>query len=134
MGLDMYAYRANEALVGDSQVDLNDLLFEDGKAKSGVDTDFQYWRKFNALHGWMENLYYAKGGKEEIFNCATVRVTLEDLDKLEQEIDTLKPVAGFFFGSMDPLSEEDKEDVRTFIDEARSAIDSGHAVIYSSWW
>lgn len=134
MGLDMYAYRATEALVGDSQVDLNDLLFEDGEAKPGVDTDFKYWRKFNALHGWMENLYYAKGGEKDCFNCTTVRVTPEDLDKLEREIDQLKPVAGFFFGSTNPLDEDDKSEVRTFITDARAAIDSGHAVIYDSWW
>lgn len=134
MGLDMYAYRVKQELLGDAQVDLEELLFEEGQTKDGVDREFAYWRKFNALHGWMHALYERKGGKDEEFNCNTVRLNEEDLDTLEAEVDSLVPVSGFFFGPTDPVTEEEKQEVRYFITKSREAIAEGDAVIYDSWW
>lgn len=132
MGLDMYAYRAPAAMVGDAQIDLNNLLFEDGNAKPGVDTDFAYWRKFNALHGWMEDLWRKKGG-QGTFNCTTVRLTPDDILDLELSIDIMEPRGGFFFGPQ-TYDQDDKDSVRAFIAKAREAFAAGDAVFYNSWW
>ena len=77
MGLDMYAWRVKAAdVVSDFEVakDNNDF--------SKLEEIF-YWRKHHDLHGWMENLYREKGGTEESFNCVKVRLTKEDLERLE---------------------------------------------------
>lgn len=103
------------------------------KEEGWVDTDFAYWRKFNALHGWMEDLYREKGGTSESFNCNTLRLSEADIDRLEAEIDDLKPRSGFFWGS-DEIYPEDLEDLKTFIAKARAALAEGKAVFYDSWW
>ena len=91
MGLDMYAYRVSKEHV------VND--FEFNSDQDGAN-DIAYWRKFNALHGWMESLYRDRGGPKESFNCAPLRLHLEDLDQLERDIasNSLTPTTGFFFG------------------------------------
>lgn len=156
MGLDMYAYKIKEEVIGDKQVDINIsanlLAYYNEEAEQYppdnawepisqlaidsevFDPEFAYWRKFNALHGWMETLYFSKGGQNSDFNCATLRLTEADLQLLENSIDELTPVPGFFFGSMEPVTKEDKEEVKLFIEKAREAIKDGYAVIYDSWW
>lgn len=97
--------------------------------------NFAYWRKFNHLHGWMENLYYAKGGEKE-FNCTTVRLMPEDLDALESLASTkaLQPTGGFFFGDGRDFDDDDRDAVSSFIANARAAIKDGKAILYDSWW
>ena len=91
------------------------------------------WRKHPNLQGWMEELWYEKGGEGE-FNCVELELTLENLDALEATLDeeTLPETAGFFFGGNadDHYAEADRE----FIVQARAAIKQGYKVIYSSWW
>jgi hypothetical protein len=133
MGLDMYAFAVPADVVGDTQVDLrmNDdygnALFES--------TELFYWRKFNALHGWMEDLYRLKGGTALSFNCNTVRLDAKDLDRLEMDTgnNKLVPINGFFFGEQ-TIYPEDLESVATFIAKAREALADGKAVYYDSWW
>lgn len=134
MGLDMYAYTAPKDMIGDRQVDINDVIFTDGRFTDGIDGEFAYWRKFNNLHGWMKQLYLSKGGQHDDFNCNTLVLTLEDLSRLERDAANLEPVGGFFFGSMDDMTEADIEAVDAFIVKARQAIAEGKAVIYDSWW
>ena len=91
------------------------------------------WRKHPNLQGWMEELWYEKGGEGE-FNCVELELTLENLDALEATLDeeALPETAGFFFGGNadDHYAEADRE----FIVQARAAIKQGYKVIYSSWW
>ena len=91
------------------------------------------WRKHPNLQGWMQELYYEKGGEGE-FNCVDVELTFEDLDALEATLDEeeLPETVGFFFGSNadDHYAEADRE----FIREARAAIKKGYTVVYSSGW
>ena len=91
------------------------------------------WRKHPNLQGWMQELYYKKGGEGE-FNCVDVELTLEDLDALEATLDEdeLTETVGFFFGGNadDHYAEADRE----FIVQARAAIKKGYKVFYSSWW
>lgn len=126
MGLDMYAFAVNADSVGEGVVDV--ALGDDAMQIS-------YWRKFNALHGWMEDLYRLKRGVRHDFNCTTVRLTLSDLDRLEMDVgaNKLVPRNGFFFGSQE-IYPEDLESVGDFVKVARQAIADGKAVFYDSWW
>lgn len=92
-----------------------------------------YWRKHPNLHGWMENLYRERGGKEAQFNCASVRLTVEDLKALKTAVieRSLPHTTGFFFGTSHP---EERERDLEFIEKAHQAIKDGFDVYYDSWW
>jgi hypothetical protein len=126
MGLDMYAFIVDADKVDDKVTDV---------ALGDTATEICYWRKFNALHGWMEDLYRQKGGSKESFNCTTLRLDLADLDRLEMDTGNNKliPRNGFFFGAQE-IDSEDLESVATFVKVARQAIADGKAVFYDSWW
>ena len=123
MGLDMYAYSTAEKVETDTD------FFVESR------TEIAYWRKFYALHGWMEDLYYSKGGKSADFNCDNVCIDADDLDDLEEVLKKglLRPVDGFFFGGQ-TVEPEDVESASEFIGKARAAIAEGLTVYYSSWW
>jgi hypothetical protein len=125
MGLDMYAYRvASNAAFSDFEYD-----------KTFEPTEFFYWRKHHDLHGWMEELYRAKGGTKEDFNCVPVRLTYNDLMALERAVldNTLPKTTGFFFGNNPPDDESKLNDLK-FIADAKLALSKGYAVYYDSWW
>jgi hypothetical protein len=94
--------------------------------------EIAYWRKHPNLHGWMEDLYYRKGGAQT-FNCTTVRLDAADIDALEKAVNdnNLPQTNGFFFGETRP---EEVELDRAFITKAREALGAGYAVFYDSWW
>lgn len=106
------------------------------KEEGLFDHDFAYWRKFNHLHGWMEKLYREKGGVAASFNCVTVRLMPEDIDRLESmaRLKALAPTEGFFFGGTEVFDDDDRETVLTFVAQAREAFAGGFAVLYDSWW
>lgn len=121
MGLDMYAFTTSEK--PESTVDFN---VEPVSA-------LHYWRKHPNLHGWMENLYRQKDGREEIFNCVNVCLDRADLDRLEADIEArrLPHTCGFFFGESDG---SEIDDDLAFIGKAREALAAGLNVFYTSWW
>tara|TARA_A100001515_G_scaffold63847_1_gene50593 strand:+ start:1875 stop:2270 length:396 start_codon:yes stop_codon:yes gene_type:complete len=123
MGLDQYA----TARKGEGTID------EDGYTYYKDSIELAYWRKHPNLQGWMQNLYYEKGGEGE-FNCVDLEIDEEDLDKLEETLDSkeLPETSGFFFGnnSDDHYAEADRD----FIVQARAALKQGYTVIYYSWW
>jgi len=130
MGLDMFAWRVNAGdVIDDFTVREND----DGSG-SRVE-EFFYWRKHHDLHGWMEQLYRAKGGTKESFNCVKVRLTDTDLDNLLLAVanNNLPQTTGFFFGDNPPDLESMSEDIK-FIAQAKEVIKAGDAVYYDSWW
>lgn len=123
MGLDMYAFKTKYE--PEQPVDF--------KVPEGVEEfELHYWRKHPDLHGWMENLYEAKGGKEQ-FNCVNVQLTRMDLEKLKHDINDkdLPETQGFFFGKS---FGDEKEDDLEFIESALEAIEQGYTVYYTSWW
>ena len=139
MGLDQSAVaRKGEPRKVKSEYTYTD---HDGNEHEGVEEylewddtiELAYWRKHPNLQGWMQELYYEKGGEGE-FNCVDVELTLGDLDALEEALDesALPETVGFFFGtdSGDYYAEQDRE----FIREARAAIKQGYTVVYNSWW
>ena len=108
-----------------------------GKVKSpkGEVKEIAYWRKHNALHGWMEKLYRKKGGTEE-FNCVPLELVEADLEMLELVVASAKlpETGGFFFGSDSRFCGHYKEQTLQFIEEAREYLVKGWAVAYDSWW
>lgn len=96
--------------------------------------EIYYWRKHPNLHGWMEQLYRSKGGKEE-FNCVNVMLTNEDLEKLKEDIagKGLPSTSGFFFGQSSDNDDERQADLK-FVEIAQDAIEEGYTVYYTSWW
>ena len=135
MGLDMYAYTVKASLIGDQQVDVR-LHNPDGDRlfPNDSDMDFAYWRKFNNLHQWMEQLYRQKGGKKESFNCTTVRLMPDDLKRLRLSAPGLKPALGFFWGEQNEMSPDEIKVIYDFVDKALAEIENGNAVLYDSWW
>lgn len=127
MGLDMYAFVVHpDNAKGDFEI----ADSEDAKE------ELQYWRKHNALHSWMENLYQAKGGTAESFNCIPLRLTKEDLLELIEDAKAhkLECASGFFWGGpYDYNNEIANEDIE-FAQKALAKIDQGFAVYYDSWW
>ncbi len=137
MGLDMHAYRMK--FTPSKEVDFSEEIF--GRDDRGeldyenpivVAKEIAYWRKHPDLHGWMENLYREKGGREKSFNGDLVVLTLADLDRLEEDIlrKNLPKTTGFFFGESGEISLKDLE----FVLEARKAIQEGDTVFYDSSW
>ena len=123
MGLDMYAYSTKAQ--PKTEIDFSTKNFEP--------EELHYWRKHPNLHGWMQNLYDAKGGTSDSFNGDCVVLDSEDLDNLEQDIKdgNLPDTSGFFFGQSHPDS--DLDDLE-FVSKARQAINEGKTVYYTSWW
>lgn len=102
--------------------------------KDAVPSNLAYWRKHPYLQGWMEKLYYEKGGKGEEFNCVNVRLDEDDLNRLKEDVlsGSLPETTGFFFGS-DSSDDYREQDLR-FINDALEAIKDGRIVLYDSWW
>lgn len=123
MGLDMYAHKTKGTITKSVDFDTQNLDSE----------EFHYWRKHPNLHGWMEQLYYDKGGESDSFNCVNVELDMNDLENLKETIenDELPQTGGFFFGATD--GSEKKDDLK-FVDEAIQSINEGYRVYYTSWW
>jgi hypothetical protein len=126
MGLDMYANKTKHK--PEQEVDFN--IPEGQEAE-----ELFYWRKHPNLHGWMEDLYRKKGGDAPDFNCVNVLLTLDDLEKLKNDIQgmALPETNGFFFGQSYGTADERKHDLE-FVKIAEKAIEDGYTVFYSSWW
>ena len=120
MGLDMYAMTIDHAPA-------RPVDFETREA-----VELHYWRKHPNLHGWMESLYFEKGGAQD-FNCVPVELTADDLHRLEADIraGNLPQTNGFFFGASD--GSESTDDL-AFVAKAHEAIAQGKTVYYDSWW
>jgi hypothetical protein len=123
VGLDMYAYAAAKAYDHTSESQSRELA---------------YWRKHPNLHGWMEQLWRSKGGQDSsadpTFNGVELELTWQDLDDLEQAIESgqLPYTRGFFFG--DPSDNYYKEQDLAFARNARAELFTGLKVFYNSSW
>lgn len=119
MGLDQFAYRVKASTQAPSNAEKEEIC---------------YWRKHPNLHGWMEQLYINRGGKES-FNCIPLQLFDDDLDNLKTAIESehLPKTSGFFFGNSFGDDEEKKHDL-AFIEKAKKSIEKGYSVYYDSWW
>jgi hypothetical protein len=129
MGLDSFAYRVAPS-VNASLPPVDAVL-----PKEGVER-FAYWRKHTDLHVWMWARYRLRGGKQtefQEFNMATVEVTAEDLDRLDEALamwEILGAADDFFHNTTEEQAEADQK----FIKDARQHIAAGERVFYDSWW
>jgi len=139
MGLDMYAYTASRA--GQSsewwagaELDPNTKDFVNPRLSRPV--EIAYWRKHPHLHGWMDQLWQSRTnpGRDEMFNGIELELFREDIDRLEQDIQTeiLPETRGFFFG--DDASEYYRSQDLEFIKHARAELFLGLRVFYNSSW
>ena len=123
MGLDMYALKTKAIINETTDFNVQNMDIE----------EISYWRKHPNLHGWMEQLYYSKGGKADSFNCVNVKLDMDDLNKLKEDINNgnLPQTHGFFFGTSDGT--ETNEDL-DFANKGIEAINEGYSIFYTSWW
>lgn len=121
MGLDMYAFKVKLEKVFD------DFHYSQEEPIS----ELYYWRGHQDLHHWMHDLYKKKGGVRKQFNQIPLRLTLEDLNKLEQDIPELHNA--FDYVEEKDFIAEKNYDLK-FIQEAKEAIANGFAVYYDSSW
>jgi hypothetical protein len=121
MGLDQYAYLASKA----------DTDYDDTSRQ-----EIAYWRKHPNLQGWMENLFYEKGGDCNTFNGVELELTWDDVDKLEKDIRSgviaKMDTKGFFFG--DPSDDYYYEKDLQFCIDAKAECFLGLKVFYNSSW
>ena len=117
MGLDQYAYTRD---------------------KKGKVEEIAYWRKHNALDGWMQNLWEAIREDEDdyVLNGQEVPVDADDIKMLEMvvESDDLPETGGFFYGEDSRFNEEKKKTTLEFIAEAKKAFKEGKKVYYQNSW
>lgn len=139
MGLDQYAYRVPKMYKIDS------LRF----SKECPEDEFFYLRKNYLVDDFMQNLYVAKGGKEE-FNCRYVEVTEEDIDKfskmlgnrnsiIEQERQRIKDMESIYeeLGvkiQLKDTSYDDVEEALEFIEACYNVLKDDELIYYSNWW
>ncbi|TDR30230.1 phosphoglycerate kinase [Hydromonas duriensis] len=133
MGLDMYAKSIKADLVTDlSEVDARVMNGE--ATKDGVLPDeLFYWRKHPNLHGWMEALYFKKGGLDPQFNLNALHLNRDDLEALKVDIqmNRLPHTIGFFYGESDG---SEREGDLQFVSQALALIEQGHRIYYYAWW
>ncbi len=146
MGLDMYAYVANKAGQQGEYYDGAQFDKDTGNYVNPTVTqprEIAYWRKHPNLHGWMEQLWVAKGrpgfdessaDRDPMFNGIEMELTAEDLDDLERAVThgQLPSTTGFFFGN--EADDYYREHDLAFIKNARAELFFGLKVFYNSSW
>lgn len=127
MGLDQYVFFLEKS-EDNGEVDIGRYNFK------YTENTFFYWRKHPDLEGWMEKLYYSKGGTSDKFNNDTLLLTKEDIVQLAKDTvnDKMPKTEGFFFGESD---EESKRQTILFIAKALKELEKGEYDLYytSSW-
>lgn len=136
MGLDQFAWKVKKGFIT-KPVDFSTEKYNEVTEEHEVlceKEELHYWRKHPNLQGWMENLYYEKGGESDCFNCVNVQLTWEDLEELEKDIKegNLPSTMGFFFGN--DSDDHYKEETLEFVEKSFNTIKNGYDVYYSSWW
>ena len=118
MGLDQFAY---------------------ARDKEGNVEELAYWRKHNALDGWMQNLYAEVStctDEYDPFNGQELPLDREDIQLLFECVNRnlLPETHGFFFGNDSRNDPDQKEITVQFINDALKALDEGKEVFYQKSW
>ena len=83
----------------------------------------------------MRDLYYSKGGVGiDAFNGERVQLTKEDLERLAIDAPDLKPMSGFFWGGLNPMTDEKINEVHDFVAKAMELLDEGYNLYYVASW
>jgi hypothetical protein len=157
MGLDMYLYKKTYVQNWEHQtpeqrhtisVKLGENAREDIKPHriAYIDEQIGYWRKFNALHGWI--IDNCGGGIDECqkidISAHDLRVLLETLREVKRAIEDkdsktisllFPPTGGFFFGSTE-VDEYYKEQIDQTIPIIEEAVNEGEGeeFYYQASW
>lgn len=124
MGLDSYAYKVPKEYVK------NDFEIKDyAYICNDESNELAYWRKHYELHNWFKALYLKKGGKDDSFNLTPIRVTVEDLNKLQWAFKKNKSLHYSNYMQWDYKETDDE-----FIKNALQAIEDGYEVFFESWY
>ena len=138
MGLDMYLFSKEKH---PDNTDFSIAKGADGY-EIGEREEIAYWRKHNALHALMYEVYQMNGGSclFDEFNCVSVRLSIRNLNYILRRIEDadLTTTSGFFFGRTDYMydymdSYEQEKDIVS-IERAIVEVKSGQDVYYNSWW
>ena len=104
------------------------------------DTEIKYFRKFNALHGYMQNNNLFEGGGDD--NCtpaildkqALINLMTTCADELcgEESQGGINPTPGFFFGSLnkDEYYRKDLLELHAVISQTLSTFNDDDEVVY----
>ena len=138
MGLDQYVYKCNK----DEVIITEDLLITECVLPK---EEIFYWRKFPSLQGWMNSLYFYRGGSE-MFNNVPLLLEREDLLRFQSDFESglLPQTSGFFFGNDLNLSSPDKHErewaknryvyTQEFVKTSLKLIDKHYLIVYDSSW
>lgn len=132
MGLDQYGLKRKQSV------------------NNGIAEEIAYFRKNNALHGWMEDLWISKGRPlnteedgtityaegDRVFNCVPLELSEDDLIQLGKDAKShqLPVTEGFFFGPDSSQDARHIDEILNFVDVALKAIQEGYEIAYNSWW
>lgn len=155
MGLDQYitAYKRVKATpqmildLKNEGLDLTDAVStEPDDVLIRATVHIHSFRKFNALHGFVADLFATKYG--EGFQDSLFPYDITDyIDQMETVLDMIlkepdkaeimfSPTAGFFFGSteIDRWYWEDVKELKELIPKLRKLIDAGYGIEYTGWY
>lgn len=127
MGLDMSFYK----LGGAKNISSTGEIETDEKYAKG---EIKYYRKFNALHGLLNDLYLKRGGND--LNGLLINVSLFDINFIKEHClnKTLKPQEGFFWGRQDPVTDEQYAELLELVDEMKTLVSEGWIIGYCGDW
>ena len=128
MGLDMHLYKRMYTKNWNHTVKRKEVTVKvDGEEVKGFDNpsyiiqEIGYWRKFNALHGFIVD-NFAEGND----NCQEIWLDYGDVKKilraLKDEENPIEPTEGFFFGSQE-MDEWYHTDVKNAIEVFESLLE-----------
>jgi hypothetical protein len=111
------------------------------RIKSWNKREYNYeWRKHSRLQQFMTELWYSKGNNEE-FNCKELKLDLNDINKLEEQIhsgyEDYPCEGGFFWGHQwqEEACNDEKANDLDFIKRAKEAFKTENStVVYSCWY
>lgn len=88
-----------------------------------------YWRKANAIHGWIINTTNAIDDctpisltKQDLYNLREVCIKVLDTHTIDYAEEMLPPTSGFFFGSI-AIDEWYWEDIKETIDKINTVLE-----------
>lgn len=120
MGLDMYFFAArNDKPI--QEIDTEDL------------EEVRYFRKFNNLHGWLEDLWFQKGNRDDM-NCQLFELDEEDLNLMSKDSAAMGPMSGFFYGQQKEMDKTMIDEVKYLADELLLNLKQGNRIFYYAWW
>jgi len=128
MGLDMYL--SGKKYYGYGAPVQND----DGFEIEEIHIKLGYWRKHNALHGYIvENFGPKDDDGKAIDNCEDIELNVENIGKIIEAVknDDMTPTTGFFFGKAYDRHSKDPEEAKWGQDQYEEDLATfGKAIAY----